>query len=140
MYSGINFDKEEKMFLRYVLGAAAVVGLILVIVTMLGCSSMSISRQAKVGNAISMQLDELHVAIVEACNSGRLSATTCDTVVRTYNSVLQVHREYLYSLQSLSQGKTTQEQITFILNRVQTQLMSLTKMLTDYGVLKGENR
>lgn len=136
------FDRDEIYAIKYFSWFIFIIGIMLglILYCTAGCSSVSIAKQAKVGNAISVQLDELHVAIVEACNSGRLSETTCDTVVRTYNNVLQVHKEYMYSLQALSQGRTTQEQTTLMLSRVQTHINNLVTMLTNYGVLKGEKK
>lgn len=132
-----RFETDDVKRLKYLMWIAGIALAVMLVINCTGCSSMSIARQARVGNTISMQLDELHVAIAEACNAGQLSEVNCRAVVKYHKNLLQVHKEYMYSLQALSKGQTTQEQVIFTMNRLQLQLASLVEMLTDYGVLKG---
>lgn len=104
------------------------------LLTLFGCSSMSIAKQKKAAMLIGQQIEFIAVQVAEKCNSGTLKREDCDTMADLVNLALDAQNAYTRTLIAMQNGTGSQEQVQKALETLQNDISALISSAISLGI------
>ena len=131
----MNFDKVEKIRMKYFSGVwVTTLAIILFITYCTGCASMPLYRHVQLTEETRINLDLIAGIIADKVNDGTIKEDNADIIIEIYNEVADTQHLYVNAVKAFRKGTVGQADVDARFSDLSLVASDLAANLMIYGV------